>query len=151
MRYAPVLLLLAGCGGDVGFGSNTDNTVITGEAHMELSAEELVYEDLEVGKARSETLLVTSTSDHTLKIDSAKVMGPDAARFFLQEDEHVDVEVFQGQDPHEITIVCNLTELEPVEAYLRLDTNDADIPVRDIPLLGYPLGWTGDSDTDGAM
>jgi hypothetical protein len=147
LSILPVLVLVACGGGDFGFGSNTGgDDVPVGTARMTLSAEELVFEDLEVDAAQTQFLVVANSGDTLLEYRGGEILGSDPEVFFIPEDPDLEDANLSPDSTKEIRVTARIEEIEPASAYFRLHTNDVDRPVLDIPLTGWPLGWTGDTD-----
>lgn len=152
-RLAIVTLTIAALVGcvpaDRGFGSNGGEvTDPGGDAVMELSATEFVFEDLEVGKAQSAVLVARNVGDATLDIASVTIEDDVYGDFYTPVEDNENIEIVPGGD-HEFTIVCQLVDEHEASATLKIDSNDSTRPVTYLPLIGHPLaaGDTGDSGT----
>jgi hypothetical protein len=145
MRAILGALWLTGCGGDFNFGRQPDPTEqVEGAAVMELSAEELVYLDMEVGRAQSQVLMLTNAGpDNSLAISTISIESDELDAFYIDVDAHQDLEIPPGEE-HEIVVVCDLPEATAVEASLQIVSNDGERPTLFVALTGEPLvGDTG--------
>ena len=140
-----VPLLALGCGGETGFSSTPDNTVIEGTASMEYTPDSLAFEEMTVGVAKSAIIEVTNTGDAILRITYGRIVSDDANAYYTDEDANTELELGVG-GRREFIIVCELSEDAPALGTFRFTTNDADKPVVDIPMACLPLA----SDDTGA-
>jgi len=144
MRTGAMLALLCalGCGEEVGFTKHSDPDPVKGEGRMQLSTESLHWQDMAVGVARSIGIVVTSVGEHTLQIRSGVVTQDPAEAYYTDEAANEGIDLDNG-DSREFLVVCHLQVPEEAAGVFRLESNDVDRPVLDIPLLCTPI----DEDT----
>ena len=132
--------LLVACGGlETSFRQNTsDVTAMVGAGTMDLSEEALVWDDAKVLVALSQTLVVTNVSpEDVLHVRSAIIINDSLDAFYTDEEANEDVKL-NPDGTRELIIVCKLQELEVSEAALRIESNDPDMTIFELPLTCNP-------------
>lgn len=157
MNHATAALLaaltaLSACSsGEQGFGNTSQNSnTDQGNGSMEISPTKLVIEDVnwEDGVAGSGTLTVTSTGDGTLRLyDVALSNTGDGALYMVPVDE--DINLATGVS-REFVINSTLTEFEKVEGSLRIQSNDGEQQLVEVPIEALPAGWVEPEDSGDA-
>lgn len=138
LTFAVPLLALTACDSDLGFSNTPDHQVgLEGEGVMEISVDELVFSGVSVGSARSEVLRITSVGDGALRIDSVTLPEAAEGTFYLDEDAYVELSL-DPERSKEVVVVCHLTEAVETEGVLRIDSNDRETPVVEVPLVCTP-------------
>lgn len=111
-----------------------------GKPVMEVNAEELWFEEVPVGTARSIDLVITNTGDADLKLFSGDLIANPGYVFYTDDEAANDTVIEPGMEVS-IPIGVTLESDAAVEGTYRLDTNDPSQPILDIALLATPEGW----------
>lgn len=129
-----LMALLAACQTDTSFNNNTEDvTDVQGKGDMELSAFELTWENMDLGQAESQTLLIKSIGELNLVLYEARIISTGNGAFYIEETED---KVIAPGTTYELVVVANVDNDNLREGTLRLKTNDLDYSEVLIPLLG---------------
>ncbi len=154
MRAIPLLcLFLAACQADTGFTHQDDDAgAVEGDAKMELSATQIVWEDLTLGETYSQELIISSTGERNLVIYEGRVIDSGGGVFYLP-DEWKDNEKTIGPGTS-VTMVLTAFFDEDAEAVesasgtLKIRSNDEDETEHLLSLAATLAGGdTGGGDT----
>ena len=146
MRVIPLLAVLAACSGtDTTLtNGNSDVDTVVGNGVMEIDKTEVLIDGLVVDFAQSDSFTITSAGEANLLIYEIRIIADATQSFYFEEVE--DIELAPGQTRTE-NVTCTLTSDAPVDGILRIRTNDPDKASFELPIIGWPEGYTGDTDT----
>lgn len=148
---AALFALSACASGEQGFGNTEQNSnVDEGNGTLEVSPTELVIEDVlwEDGVAGSGTITVTSVGDGTLRLyDVALSDTGGGALYMVPVDEDINLATGVSRD---FVINATLTEYAKVEGSLRIQSNDGEQQLIEVPITALPTGWEEPEDSGDA-
>jgi len=153
-RLTPVaatVALLACGGGEQGFGNNEQNTnVDEGTGGMEISPAALVIEDVDYEQqiSGSGVFTISSIGEGTLRLyDVALSSTGGGVLYMTPNDDDINLAAGASRD---FTVVATLTEYGKVSGAVRIQSNDGDQQLVEVPVTVYPVGWEEPDDSGAA-
>ncbi len=153
-RLTPVaatVALLACSGGEQGFGNTDQNTnVDEGTGTMEVSPAALVIEDVDYEQqvSSSGVITVTSTGEGTLRLYDVALSSTGGGVLYMQPNDD-DINLASGVS-RDFTVVATLTEYGKVTGAARIQSNDGEQQLVEVPITVYPVGWEEPEDSGDA-
>ena len=134
-----LMACLAGCSGESGFNNRElDVNPVEGDAIMELSAQSLIWEDMEPGLTVGFDLLVSSVGELNLHLYESRLTASGGGVFYISEDWRSEKIVAPGNNVT-ITVTAAFEEDAAAgavaEGILRIRCNDIDSTLYELPLL----------------
>lgn len=125
MRASPILLLLAACQSETGFGDGSNVVAPTTDSAMAVSTDRVIIDLIDPGFTKSATFDVTSTGKDNLSIYEAKIVGNPGGVYTFKE--RIDNDIPPG-DTQTWAVAATLQEASMVEGALRIESNDPTTP-----------------------
>lgn len=153
-RLTPVVAtvaLLACSGGEQGFGNTDQNSnVDEGAATMEFSPAALVIEDVDFEQQISSAgvITVTSTGEGTLRLYDVALSSTGGGVLYMQPNDD-DINLATGVS-RDFTVVATLNSYGKVTGAARIQSNDGEQQLVEIPITVTPVGWVEPEDSGSA-
>lgn len=125
MRSPVLLLLLAACETDTGFGDGSNTIVAATDSAMAVSTDRIIIDLVDPGFTKSATFDVSSTGTDNLSIYEAKMVGNPDGVFTFEERVNNDIPPGETQT---WAVAATLPEPAMVEGALRIESNDPTTP-----------------------
>jgi hypothetical protein len=108
---------------------------------MELSSDEIHCTEAKVGTPKEASLTISSVGDGLLRVIATTITDDGGGVFSTNEEANLDIMLITGESG-DLVVTCDiLTTDEEIEGVLKLETNDINDPVLDIPLIATPWGF----------
>jgi hypothetical protein len=144
------LALPACSSGEQGFGNTEDNSnVDEGTALLEYSPLELIIEDVDYDQQISSSGIFTidSVGDGVLRLyDVALANTGGGVLYMTPYDDDINLAAGVSRD---FTVVATLSEYGKVEGSVRIQSNDGDQQLIEIPITVLPVGWVDEAEDSG--
>ena len=141
------LWLLAGCEAETGFSKAPDQPAVEeGQGEITVEPVPIHIEDVdwEQGTQRGQEVTVRNDGDNTLRVHDISLTSNAGGALYLEEVGELSLGPGVAAT---FSIVATLTEFEPVESTLRIQSGDVDEPNLSIPVLAVPEGYVFPEDT----
>lgn len=145
------LALAAGCGGaEQGFNNDTTRSnEDAGDGVLEIDVETLIIDEVpwENGVSTSGSFTVTSAGDGVLTLYGVELADSGGGVLYMEPYDNT-INLSPGT-PREFIVVATLTENTRVMGAVRIQSNDGEQQLVELPVDVRPVGWEPPADTGG--
>lgn len=136
-----------GCDGETGFTKTEDiGFVEQGTAEIVVTPEAVRIEDIdwEGQIAKSQQVVIENVGDGVLYVHEVALIDNGGGAFYIEELGELELAPGAARD---FALLATLTEPEPVQGALRIQSGDVDESNLVIEVLALPLGYEPPDDT----